>query len=110
MPLPDPQARRSVLEIQLIKRGHSLEFDLDRLVAVTEGLQRTTLSTLAALAVEKMLADSNPDVPAIAGAGRRGDQGVPHPHAPIRWSDVEPGMRRTKPETSLESVRRFESW
>lgn len=110
VPLPDPEARQSVLEIHLEGKGHMLDFPLDRLISATEGFSGRQLAHLAAAAVHKMVADSNPD---LADAATRGDDMLEQYQIktrPLQWSDVESSLSRMKPDTSPEALKRFETW
>ena len=110
VPLPDTEARRVVLEIHLTGKGHKLDFPLDRLAEATEGLSGRQLSHLAASAVEGMVAEANPDLARVVAGGRVNLDGYQIKTRAIRWSDLAPLLARAKPDTSRESLRRFEAW
>jgi SpoVK/Ycf46/Vps4 family AAA+-type ATPase len=110
VPLPDPAARRSVLEIHLTRRGHSVDFPIDVLVERTAGLSGRQLAFVAAVAVENMVADCNPDLPQVVIG-----QGTPLKDyelkiRPLQWSDVEPVLAGVRPDTSPDELQRFASW
>ena len=110
VPLPDPAARRSVLEIHLTRRGHSVDFPIDVLVERTAGLSGRQLAFVAAVAVENMVADCNPDLPQVVIG-----QGTPLKDyelkiRPLQWRDVEPVLAGVRPDTSPDELQRFASW
>jgi len=110
VPLPDPPARRAILEIHLTGKGHRLEFPIQRLVEATEGLSGRQLAHLASAAVERMAAQCNPDLAEVVA---RGDASISQYELRTRavaWSDVEPALAAVKPDASAEAIRRFEAW
>lgn len=110
VPLPDAEARRAVLDIHLARKGHTLDFPLQRLVEGTHGLSGRQLSYLAAAAVEHMVGELNADLPDVVA---RGDSNVSRyclKTRPLRWSDFQPILTAVHPDTSPESLRRFENW
>jgi SpoVK/Ycf46/Vps4 family AAA+-type ATPase len=110
VPLPDPAARRSVLEIHLLRKGHVIDFSLERLVEATEGLSGRQLAHLAAAAVENMVGQCNPDLAEVAARGASSLTDYRLKTRPIQWPDVEPVLARVKPDTPAQDLRRFESW
>jgi katanin p60 ATPase-containing subunit A1 len=108
VPLPDAAARKSILEIHLVRKGHQLEFPLDRLVGATEGLSGRQLAYLAAAAVEQMVAEANPDLPEAAAQGLAAQYQIKT--RPLRWTDVEPLLAKIQPDTSPAELRRFQTW
>lgn len=108
VPLPDPPARKAILEIHLARKGHQVEFPLDRLVEATQGLSGRQLAYLAAAAVEQMVADANPDLPEAVAQGTANQYQIKI--RPLRWSDFEPILAKTKPDISPAELQRFETW
>ena len=110
VPLPDAEARQSILQLHLASKGHLLEFGLERLIAATEGLSGRQLAHVASAAVEHMVAESNPELPGIVAQGGKSVKQYRIKTRALRWSDVEPVLARIKPETPPDAVRRFETW
>lgn len=110
VPLPDAAARRAVLEIHLTRKGHALEFPLDRLVAATAGLSGRQLSYLAAAAAERMVADRNAELPDLVARGTADLANYRLKTRPLRWPDFEPVLATTEPDTTPESLQRFDRW
>ena len=110
VPLPDKEARRAVLQIHLTRKGHKLDFPLDRLVEATDGLSGRQLSHLAAASVERMVAESNADLADVVAAGSVALENYRIQTRPLRWSDVEPLLAGTRPDTSADALRRFKTW
>lgn len=110
VPLPDAAARRAVLEIHLTRKGHALEFPLDRLVAATAGLSGRQLSYLAAAAAERMVADRNAELPDLVARGTADLANYRLKTRPLRWPDFESVLATTEPDTTPESLQRFDKW
>lgn len=110
VPLPDVAARRAVLEIHLTGKGHKLDFALERLVDATDGFSGRQLAHLAASAVEAMVAEANPDLADVVAGGDTPLEDYRLKMRPLRWSDLEGALAKTRPDTSPESLKRFETW
>ena len=110
VPLPDAEARRAVLEIHLTRKRHALDFPLDRLVAVTQDLSGRQLAYLAAAAAERMIADQNTDLPDIVARGDIDLARYQLKTRPLRWEDFRTILTTIQPDTSPESLRRFDTW
>lgn len=107
--LPDAAARRAVLEIHLTRKGHVLDFPMARLVEASDGLGGRQLAHLAASAVERMVAAANADLSEVVARGKPAEE-YQIKTRPITWPDIEPVLARIRPETSDESLRRFQTW
>ena len=110
VPLPDASVRRAVLEIHLTRKGHTLDFPVDRLVQATEGLSGRQLAHLAARAVEHMLADTNADLPDVASRGREKLREYSVRTRTLGFGDFQAPLAAVKPDTSPETVCAFEEW
>ncbi|MFV2068500.1 MAG: 26S protease regulatory subunit [Pirellulales bacterium] len=110
VPLPDPQARHAVLNVHLTRKGHKLDFSIDRLVESTEGLSGRQLAHLAAAAVENMVAQCNPDLADLAASGNAALEEYQIKTRSLKWADLEPILAKTRPDTLPEALRQFETW
>ena len=110
VPLPDAEARRAVLEIHLTRKGHTLDFPLDRLAAATQGVSGRQLAYLAAAAAERMIAAQNADLPDIVARGNTDLARYRLKTRPLNWPDFEPILTTIQPDTTPESLRRFNTW
>ncbi len=108
VPLPDADARKAILEIHLTRKGHSLEFPIQRLVEATAGLSGRQLAYLAAASIERMVAQCNPDLAEAVVKGAAGQYQIKT--RPLTWDDFAPLLKDIKPDTSPEELRRFENW
>ncbi len=84
VPLPDEDARRAILEIHLTKKGHRLEFPVHRLIEATEGFSGRQLAHVAAATVERMVAQSNPDLADVVARGDATRPAIPDQDAGAR--------------------------
>jgi SpoVK/Ycf46/Vps4 family AAA+-type ATPase len=110
VPLPDAAARRAILEVHFVRNGHKLAFPLDQLVEATDGLSGRQLAHVAASAVEKMLAEANPDLGKMVAKGNVALAEYQLATRPLEWGDVEGLLARAKPDVSAEAIKRYESW
>lgn len=69
IPLPDPAARRRILEIHLTERGIPVAADWDRIVARTECFSGRDLERLSAEVTSTMIREANPDVTRLVKTG-----------------------------------------
>ncbi len=109
VPLPDPAARRQILEIHLTRRGHTLSFPLESLVARSEGLSGRQLAHLAAVAVETMIGDANPKLVERVARGDADLSKYQLATRPLRWDDFESALAKLRPDTPPETLKRYES-
>ena len=68
VPLPDEDARRGILRIQLAKKGFEFD-DYDWLVEKTEGYSGRDIKVLCKEGVYNMVRELNPDVADVADEG-----------------------------------------
>lgn len=110
IPLPDDAARRRILELHLTDRGYQVEPGLDSLVLDTAGYSGRELERLAKLLVERMLAEMNPELAAVAARGRDALAGYQIQVAPIRREQIRSVLAALRPETTLEQLRRYDQF
>ena len=70
IPLPDREARKSILEIQLLRQGHTLEFPLQEVADNTEWFSGRDLERLSNQAVNVMVEELNGQIPRCVDGGR----------------------------------------
>ena len=101
VPLPDEQARRQI--IQLETKGHTLEFDLDDLVAATEGFSGRDLANLCNEAIHLMINQTNPmltnpDAPMAQGVLQL---------APLTEVVLKQALAAVRPATSEAEIAKY---
>jgi katanin p60 ATPase-containing subunit A1 len=96
IPLPDVPARRSILEIQLTKQGHTLEYPMEEVVNQTEWFSGRDLERLANQAVNVMVADLNGQIPQCVDAGRDAIESYRLKIRPLRKRDFEEAFKRIR--------------
>lgn len=99
IPLPDGAARQAILEILLVKSGHTLDLDLDRVVRGTEWFSGRDLERLANQAVGAMVEELNGDIPRHVDAGREMIEGYTIRIRPLKGKDFDLAFDRTRVDT-----------
>ena len=96
IPLPDETARHSILDILLTTEGHTLDFELDEIVARTEGFSGRDLERVGHQAVNKMVEELNAEIPTLVDQGRHTISSYRLKTRPLMKKDFD---------SALESVR-----
>ena len=110
VPLPDAEARQAILDIHLLRKGHTLDFPLERLVQATDGLSGRQLAHVAAAAVEAMVARCNPNLADIVAEAARPWKAYQITTRSLAWTDLESVLAQIKPDSTPEAIQRFETW
>jgi katanin p60 ATPase-containing subunit A1 len=96
IPLPDAEARKAILEIQLFKEGHTLDYPLERVLAQTEWFSGRDLERLANQAVNVMVEELNGQIPRCVDAGRDAIESYKLQIRPLQKKDFDEAFRRIK--------------
>ncbi len=96
IPLPDDQARRSILDILILKEGHALDYALDDIVRRTEWFSGRDLERLTNQAVNIMVEDLNGDIPRCVDGGREKIQGYRIRTRPLNKNDFDTAFDRIR--------------
>jgi katanin p60 ATPase-containing subunit A1 len=96
IPLPDPPARKAILEIQLLKEGHTLDHPLQEVVQETEWFSGRDLERLANQAVNVMVEELNGQITQCVDAGREAIEGYRLRVRPLQRRDFEEAFRRVR--------------
>lgn len=96
--LPDPAARRKIIELNLAGRPLGADVDLDVLAAATEGYSGADLKNIC----EQAAAD------VFLKAVKHG--GGPDSHPPIAMADLKASLAQNRPSVSRSNLERFERY
>lgn len=109
VPLPDKDARRGILRIQLAKKGFEFD-DYDWLVEKTEGYSGRDIKVLCKEGVYNMVRELNPGVADVADEGLEEIRKYEIKTRRLTKKDFEHALERMKPATTEEMVKRYEEW
>jgi katanin p60 ATPase-containing subunit A1 len=105
IPLPDAAARKSILEIQLLKEGHTLDYPLQEVVRSTEYFSGRDLERLSNQAINVMVEELNGQIPKCVDAGREAIEGYKLRIRPLQRKDFEEAFKRIRVDT--EKVKKL---
>ena len=109
VPLPDEDARRGILRIQLEKKG--FEFGgYDWLVEKTDGYSGRDIKVLCKEGVYNMVRELNPGVADVADAGMDAIKKYEIKTRKLTKKDFEHALERMKPASTEDMVRTYEEW
>jgi SpoVK/Ycf46/Vps4 family AAA+-type ATPase len=107
IPLPDAAARKSILEILLLKAGHTLDYPLRDVVEHTEWFSGRDLERLANQAVNIMVEELNGQIPQCVDAGRDSIEGYQLEVRPLVKSDFDEAFRRIR--VDVDRLKKLEA-
>jgi katanin p60 ATPase-containing subunit A1 len=96
IPLPDAEARKAILQIQLMKEGHTLDYPLQQVVRDTEWYSGRDLERLANQAVNIMVEELNGQIPACVDSGREAIEAYKLRIRPLQKRDFEEAFKRIR--------------
>ena len=99
IPLPDAEARKSILEIQLLKEGHALDYPLPEVVRSTEWFSGRDLERLSNQAINVMIEELNGQIPKCVDAGREAIEGYKLRVRPLQKKDFDEAFKRIRVDT-----------
>ena len=99
IPLPDAEARKSILEIQLLKEGHALDYPLPEVVHSTEFFSGRDLERLSNQAINVMVEELNGQIPKCVDAGREAIEGYKLRVRPLQKKDFDEAFKRIRVDT-----------
>ncbi len=99
IPLPDAPARKAILEIQLLKEGHTLDVSMDDVVRNTEWFSGRDLERLANQAVNIMVEELNGQIPHCVDGGRDAIESYKLRIRPLQKKDFDEAFKRIRVDT-----------
>ncbi len=107
IPLPDAEARKSILEILLLKAGHTLDYPLGEVIEHSEWFSGRDLERLANQAVNVMVEELNSQIPRCVDAGRESIEGYQLKVRPLGKSDFDEAFRRIR--VDVDRLKKLET-
>jgi katanin p60 ATPase-containing subunit A1 len=109
VPLPDEDARRGILRIQLENKGFVFA-DYDWLVEKTDGYSGRDIKVLCKEGVYNMVRELNPGVADVADAGLDEIKRFEIRTRKVDREDFEKALLRMKPASTGDMVKQYEVW
>jgi len=110
IPLPDAEARRAILHIQLERQGFQTEVGYDELAQRTQGYSGRDLEHLCAAAIQHMVRRTNPDLDRFVDLGRQALEAHEIRIEPLTEDDFGPALAQVTPQTGPAQLARFDRW
>jgi len=110
VPLPDADARRAILEIHILRKGHQTQVPLEEWVRRTEGYSGRELEQLAQAAINHMIQRVNPGLLEAVDRGRQATAEFHLKVEPLAREDVEFAFAQVKPTTPPALLSRYRRW
>jgi vacuolar protein-sorting-associated protein 4 len=110
VPLPDAEARRSILEIHLTKRGHKTKMPIPKLVERTEGYSGREIEQVCQTAITSMTQRANPGLMEVVDRGQAALREYEIQIEPISEEDFVVAFSQIHPATDAALVRRHLDW
>jgi SpoVK/Ycf46/Vps4 family AAA+-type ATPase len=109
IPLPDAEARKAILEIQLLKEGHTLDYPMQEVLRSTEWFSGRDLERLANQAVNIMVEELNGQIPKCVDSGREAIEAYKLKIRPLQKKDFDEAFKRIRVDTEKlkKLVERF---
>ncbi len=110
VPLPDAQARRTILEIFITRRGHKSQLTIDELAERTQGYSGREIEQVCQTAVTHMTQRANPGLLAIVDKGQDAVRDYEIRVEALSPQDFEIAFTEIKPGSDSAMLRRYEAW
>lgn len=107
IPLPDAPARKSILEIQLLKEGHTMDYSLEDVVGRSEWFSGRDLERLSNQAVNAMVEELNGQIPHCVDGGRADIEAYKIKTRPLRKNDFETAFQRVR--VDVDHIKKLET-
>jgi katanin p60 ATPase-containing subunit A1 len=110
IPLPDQEARRSILEIHLARRGHKSLVPMETLVQSTQGYSGREIEQVCQTAITSMTQRANPDLLAVVDKGQKALQQYEIRIEPLSQADFDAAFSQIMPASDTNSIKRYLDW
>jgi katanin p60 ATPase-containing subunit A1 len=110
VPLPDPEARRSIFDIQLTQRGHTSLLSMEALVEQTDGFAGREIEQLCLIAINVMIRRANPELLKLVDRGLAQIQAYQLNVQPLAQEDFRQAFDQIKPIADPSLCQRYEDW
>lgn len=110
IPLPDAEARRAILSIQIERQGYRSEIDLDALTDRTAGYSGREIERLCKEAINHMITRANPHLINAVDQGHDAIKAYETQIEPLNSDDFDTAFDHAKPETSAADLKQYDDW
>jgi len=110
VPLPDPAARKAILEIHLMRRGHRSDIPMEELVRRTEGFAGREIEQLCQTAINHMTRRANPDLLNLVDRGHAAVSAYELRVTPLTEDDFKAAFDQIRPVANAAMLRRYDEW
>ena len=110
IPLPDTAARKVILEIHLLRRGHKILVPMDELVQRSAGFSGRELEQLCQFAVSNMMARMNPDLLPRVDKGQDAVINYQLKVEPLTRADFDFAFSIVNPIATPDMIHKYEEW
>ncbi len=110
VPLPDDDARRAILEIQLTKRGFKSQLDMQTLVNKTKGFAGREIEQFCIIAINNMVRRKNPDILETANRGLKEISEYQIKLEDLTEEDFALASSQVRPVTDEKRLVQFTNW
>lgn len=110
IPLPDPETRRAILEIQIARKGYESEVPFAELAEMTEGYSGREIERFCKEVAHRMIAEMNHDLPARVDQGLEVVRSYQVRVRPLGRAEFESAKARIHPQTTPQEMARYVNW
>ncbi len=110
VPLPDKDARESILRIHLERQGIDSSISYNELADLTEGYSGRELEYICKEVVSRIVRDLNPQIPELVDRGFDAVQSYELKLRPVKKRDFETVLASSRPETTESELKKFIDW
>lgn len=110
IPLPGEETRRAILDILIPKRGFELDFSIDDLLPMTEGLSGREIERLVKEVSNRMVLTTNTELTSIVDEGIERLRDYQIKVRPLTYDDFETARASVNPVTSSQDMKRYAEW
>ncbi len=110
IPLPDEDARKAILNIHTLNKGHQTQVPLSDLVQALSGYSGREIEQICEIAAANMVSRANPDLLKYVEAGLDDIQAYQIKTEPLSQEDFDLGMEAIQPATKESVLRNYDLW
>lgn len=110
VPLPDAEARQTILELFILRRGHKTQVSLPELVRRTPGYAGREIEQICQSAITHMTQRANPGLMAVVDRGQDALRAYEIRVEPLSTQDFDSAFESVHPMTAAADVRRYADW
>ena len=110
VPLPDPDTRKAILNIQIKRRGFSSEIPLDELAQRMDGYSGREIEQACELAITRMVQHNNPDLVDIVDQGVEAIKNTQIAVSPLSRDDFDKALAAIHPVANKSMIRQYSDW